>query len=88
MGNNSIPVEQKVEIAQRILERAMRISDSTKHDIFVWYAPHVNNIEVHIHRGGWKNSKKSTTLEVDFGSSYDIDGEVANIHAIFDSLEG
>lgn len=84
---NSIPTHQKVEIAQRILKRAMEITDSTKHDIFVWYAPHVNTIEVHIHRGGWEANKNCTYLQVDLRNSHDIDGEVANIHAIFDSLE-
>lgn len=88
MGSNSIPVEMKVEICQRILERAMEITDSTKHDIFVWYAPHVNTIEVHIHRGGWKTNKRCTTLDVDFGSEFDdVEGAVANIDAVLDTLE-
>ena len=88
MGSNSIPVEMKVEICQRILERAMAISATTEHDIFVDYAPHVDCLSVGIHRGGWKTNKRCTTLDVDFGSEFDdVEGAVANIDAVLDTLE-
>lgn len=49
-----ISIREKINMAQTLIERAIMISDTTKHDVFVWYSPHVNWIEVEIHTDGWK----------------------------------
>ena len=88
MKNKKITTEEKVTIAQELVKRAIEITETTEHDIFVEYAPHVDSLTVSIHRGGWERNRKSTFVDVDFGSCCcDIDGALADIAAIFTTLE-
>lgn len=45
--------ERKISIAKAIIEKAIEVSDKTKHDVFVNWSPHVQWIEAHIYLGGW-----------------------------------
>ena len=85
---NSIPTERKVEIAQALVKRAIEISDNTEHDVFVDWAPHVNNIGVSICRGGWEKNRRSTYVTVDFDLDGDTEGDYEAVNAILDNLEG
>lgn len=49
-----ISTKEKIEMAQTLIEKAIMVSETTKHDVFVYYSPHVNIIDVDIHTGGWK----------------------------------
>lgn len=85
---NSIPTDKKVEIAKALIERAIWISDNTKHDVFVDWSPHINSIDVSIHRGGWKKNRHSTSVMVSFDANYDTEGDYEAVNAILDKLEG
>ena len=90
MENNEkiFPTGEKAAIAQAIIKRAIELSDTTKHDIFLEWAPHVNQLNVGIHRGGWSRNRKCTYIDIDFASdTCDITGAVADLDAIFASLE-
>jgi hypothetical protein len=80
-------LEKKIEIAQQILKRAMEISEKTEHDVFFSWSPHVDWIEVCIHRGGWENNKTGAGMSVGFKNEDDTNGELENIFAVFNSLK-
>lgn len=42
-------------MAQALIARAINVSETTKHDIFVYYLPHVKEFDVDIHTNGWKS---------------------------------
>ncbi|MBO7330074.1 MAG: hypothetical protein J6W00_15030 [Lentisphaeria bacterium] len=85
---NSIPTDRKVEIAQALIERAVRISDNTDHDVFIEWSPHVNSLYVRFCRDGWAVGKPYTGLDIDFDLEADTEGGLANVNTILDSLEG
>lgn len=49
-----ISTKEKIEMAQALIARAINVSETTKHDAFIHYSPHVNWIEVAIYHNGWK----------------------------------
>lgn len=53
----AMETERKISIAKAIIEKAIEVSDKTKHDVFVDWAPHVQWVEVDIYLGGWKKRK-------------------------------
>ena len=85
---NSIPTERKVEIAQALIKRAIEISDNTEHDVFVYYSPHVNELEVSVHKYGWKKGVSSTSrMDLSFDADGDTELQLVAINAMLDSLE-
>lgn len=56
----AMETERKISIAKAIIEKAIEVSDKTKHDVFVDWAPHVQWVEVDIYLGGWKTGKMTT----------------------------
>ena len=88
MENKKTTTKEKVEIAQMLVRRAIEITETTEHDVFFDYAPHCDTLTVSIHRGGWEKNKKSSRIDVSFDSnSDDTEGVLADIDAIFTSLE-
>lgn len=80
--------QEKVEIAQMLVRRAIEITETTEHDVFFDYAPHCDTLTVSIHRGGWEKNKKSSRIDVSFDSAGDdTAGALADIEAIFNSLQ-
>lgn len=45
---------EKIKMAQELIARAIMVSETTKHDAFIHYSPHVDWIEVAIYHNGWK----------------------------------
>ena len=85
---NSIPTDKKVEIATALIERAIWISDNTQHDVFVYYSPHVNELDVSVHEGGWKEGVCSTSsMDLSFDADADTELQLVAINAMLDSLE-
>lgn len=85
---NSIPTERKVEIAQALVKRAIEISDNTEHDVFVYYSPHVNELDVNVHKGGWKEGVSSTSsMGLSFDADADTELQLVAINSMLDSLE-
>lgn len=80
-------LEKKIEIAQQVLKQAMEISENTEHDVFFNWAPHVDWIEVYIHRGGWQSNKAGAGLSVSLKEEDDTNGELENVFAVFNSLK-
>lgn len=80
-------LEKKIDLAQQILKQAMEISKNTEHDVFFCWMPHTNGININIHRGGWDMNKCGTPVAVYFDGVGDVEGELANILAILDSLK-
>ena len=85
---NSIPTKRKVEIAQALMKRAIEISDHTEHDVFVYYSPHVNELDVSVHKYGWKEGERSTTsIYLSFDADADTESDLVAIKSMLDSLE-
>jgi hypothetical protein len=80
-------LEKKIEIAQQILKQAMEISENTEHDVFFSWSPHVDWIEVCIHRGGWQSNKSGACMSVSFIDKNDTNGELANVLTVLNSLK-
>lgn len=80
--------EERIKIAQELMKRAIEISDTTEHDVFCDFAPHVNCITISIHRGGWGNNKDGCNLEVNLDAKDDADLQLIAVNAALDSLEG
>lgn len=49
-----ISIREKIKMAQALTAKAIMVSETTKHDVFIHYSPHVNWIEVAIYHDGWK----------------------------------
>lgn len=79
--------EEKIKIAQELIKRAVEISDTTEHDVFCEFAPHVNNVTIGIHRGGWENNRDGCSFDIDFDKG-NVDLQVDAINAVLDTLEG
>lgn len=46
----------------QVLEMSHFISTNTNDDVFVRYSPHVDWVDVEIHKGGWSESKSREPL--------------------------
>ena len=49
--------KQKAALAAKIMQWAVVISETTPHDVFCDYSPHVGWLEVQIYLGGWVADK-------------------------------
>lgn len=78
--------KQKSAIAVKVIRRAVEISNTTPHDVFVAYSPHVDWISVHVHRGGWELNPSSTDLLVSFNKYDDAESDLSIVMAAFDGL--
>ena len=61
---------QTKQLAGRITQLAMQLSEDTDHDVFVDYSPHVNWLVVLVYLGGWERDTQSDLeVNVDLDSS-------------------
>jgi hypothetical protein len=71
MKKKQYTTKQKAALAARIIRKAVEISNTTPHDVFVGYSPHVDLIEVRMFEGGWKrDSFPDKELRVYFDLEY------------------
>lgn len=54
-----ISTKEKIKMAQALTAKAIMVSETTKHDIFVYYSPHVDEFDVDVHTDGWKSGVTS-----------------------------
>jgi hypothetical protein len=88
MGKKQYTTKQKMALAAKIMQRAVEISETTPHDVFVRYSPHVDWIDVDIHIGGWERNAKAINLQISFSEIQEA-GECFNtLMAEFDLLMG
>lgn len=89
MKKKQYTTEQKAEAAAEIMQRAVEISNTTPHSVFVNYAPHVSWIEVRIFNGGWKRDAfPDRDLRVYFDLEYnEPETEVKDIMDALDKLQ-
>lgn len=63
--------ERKISIAKAIIEKAIEVSDTTKHDVFVELCPHVQWLEAVIFINGWEIGKyEDKRFRISFDSYY------------------
>jgi len=84
MKSKQYTAKQKAAIAAKIIKKAVEISETTPHDVFCEYSPHVDWIVVRIFEGGWISTADWHELRVYFGHEYN-DPE-AEIKEIMDAL--
>ena len=61
---------QTKQLAGRITQLAMQLSEDTEHDVFVDYSPHVNWLVVLVYLGGWERDTQSDLeVKVDLDSA-------------------
>ena len=68
-------LERKKEIAALLIGKAVEVTNTTEHDVFVGYAPHVNWIDVRIYRNGWYKGATGTSIFVNFDKVSDTEEE-------------
>lgn len=68
-------IERKISIAKAIVEKAIEVSDKTRPDVFVWWSPHVQWVEVDIHLGGWKEKPADERFRISFQHYADTENE-------------
>ena len=79
------PAEKQAEIAAEIIQKAVEVSNSTSHDVFVHYSPHVKWIDIVVHRGGWKEHA-GDLLRVGFSWYEDTEADFKEVMAVLDDL--
>ena len=79
-------LERKKEIAAELIKKAVEISETTNHDVFVIYSPHVQWIEIDIHKNGWNKNSTSSRMTVNFDPVYDSESQFENAMAVLESL--
>lgn len=79
-------LERKKEIAAEMISRAVEISASTKHDVFVDYSPHVKWIELTVYKNGWDAKKHGVSIFVDMNDNHDTEEEFNAAMAALESL--
>lgn len=79
-------LERKKEIAVELISKAVEISETTEHDVFVDYSPHVDWIELNIHKNGWNKDSLASRITVNFDDFYDGESEFENAMAVLESL--
>lgn len=88
MKKKQYTTKQKAALAARIMKRAVEISETTRHDVFCEYSPHVDWIEVSIHIGGWiSGNDRDNYLSVGFGEYRNPEAEIAEVMAALDKLQ-
>lgn len=88
MKSKQCTTKQKVEMAIKIMLRAVEISEITPHEVFVRYAPHVDYIDVDIHIGGWERNKTPIHLQVPLSDRHEAGEHFNTLMAEFDLLMG
>lgn len=78
--------EQKIEIATTLVKKSIEISETTNHQVFCDYSPHVDWVDIAIHRGGWRKGKSGTNYIVSLDDS-NAEEEFDNVMAILDKLQ-
>ena len=81
-------LERKKEIAAELIKKAVEISETTDHDVFVYYSPHVDLIDLNIHKNGWNGDSPShaSSITVSYDPFYDSESEFENAMAVLESL--
>lgn len=51
------------ELLQKIMLKAYEVNENTKHDIFLRFAGHVNQIELNIFLNGWRDDYPDIKFE-------------------------
>lgn len=69
-------LERKKEIAAELIQKAVEVTNTTNHDVFVDYAPHVNWIDIRIYHNGWHKEATGACLYVHFDANYDTEEEL------------
>lgn len=65
--------ERKISIAKAIIEKAIEVSDKTKHDVFVHWSPHVQWVEANIYLCGWETGKyENDKIRISFNRNTEI----------------
>jgi hypothetical protein len=77
--------ETKIKIATDIIRKAVEINSVTQHDVFIRYSPHVDWLEVCIHKNGWDGESNGNTYIVDFSMNTAVDA-YTDILTILDKL--
>lgn len=78
----------KQTLALELLTRCMEISENTPHDVFFEFSPHINAIELHIHREGWKKNENGNMISIYLNDNvFDTKGQLDMVNAALDTLE-
>lgn len=88
MEKKQYTTKQKMNLAAKIMKRAVEISETTRHDVFCVYSPHVDWIEVQVHVGGWEGDKGyDNCLRIGFADHHNTEAEIAEAMAALDELQ-
>ena len=79
-------LERKKEIAAELIKKAVEISETTDHDVFVDYSPHVNWIDITIHLHAWKKNTQGLQIFVIFDENHDTETELRRAMEILNSM--
>ena len=77
--------ETKIKIATDLIRKAVEINNSTHHDVFITYSPHVDWLRVCIYKNGWDSASTGNTYTVDFSTKAAVDAYM-DILTILDKL--
>lgn len=47
------------DLLSDVIKKAIEVSEKTKHDVFIYYYPHVKSFEIDIHLNGWSEDKNA-----------------------------
>ena len=88
MKKKQYTTKQKMALAAKIMKRAVEISETTPHDVFCYYIPHVDWIEVQIHTGGWcENEGYDRNVIIGFNECHNPEVEIAMAMEALDELQ-
>ncbi|WP_050636149.1 hypothetical protein [Candidatus Stoquefichus sp. SB1] len=71
----------------KITELAYKVSTAKKADVFVNYAPHVNNVDVVIHKEGYSEDNESQMYFVYLDNRYRCIGKTLHTETVIKMLE-
>ena len=87
-NQNQYTTKQKMALAAKVMKRAVEISETTRHDVFCTYSPHVDWIEVHIHIGGWNPEKGyDDNVQIGFSGYHNTEAEIVEVMDKLDDLQ-
>lgn len=88
MKKKQYTTKQKMALAAKIMKRAVEISESTPHDVFCYYFPHVDRIDILIYTDGWRDCKDYDKKPlICFNGCHDPEAEIAEVMAALDELQ-
>ena len=71
------------ELASQIMQKAIEISDNTKHDVCAYYYGHTKAIDVDIYKNGWREDVEAVNLK----TYLDMEGCIDDLQNILKELE-